>query len=486
MRIGFRIARQGRAGASRPMLRLLLAVLLFSLPTARTHAEPAAELALLELTEPGAAFVWQAANRVAALPLPDLAATAGRYWKARRDAIYPAAESLVTVRYADLAPQAAAEKAIALLREDAATGAGSALERDAAQLWNRLARRDWKAARALLAQVPGESLVPRFWQTAAVGHRLSLEQLRIFIPALDRSLTGPAQERALFPAVWNAVTAHGWRATQRTLATTGSDRLRKQTAAMLRELKERPPFEGGPPGTLTPPADRTLRRLLALDSVPGDGGRFPFPLHAAVSALPPEEAAAAAEKLAAAPGQPGHWLGWMLFMRAATAGLPDAARLATETGNQSLRASHAPAVCPPPLPMDNPGALATALRAMESPEARRYALESYFLSPPGQEILRQELGSPIIALAHTEKLPAIFWRPALCRAAASGAAEAALRAASGLSWEPAVGRDLLRLDILRAWALADLPAFTLYTTTLTNPDEITPAQAALAFAQALR
>ena len=90
-----------------------------------------------------------------------------------------------------------------------------------------------------------------------------------------------------------------------------------------------------------------------------------------------------------------------------------------------------------------------------------------------------------MALATQTKLPAACWRPGLCQAAASGGGEAALQLAQHLPWEPPVGRAMLQEDIIKAWALTNLPSLRTWAAMLTNPDELKPVTTALTFLEPL-
>jgi hypothetical protein len=126
-------------------------------------------------------------------------------------------------------------------------------------------------------------------------------------------------------------------------------------------------------------------------------------------------------------------------------------------------------------------AAAAEFRAMTSPDMRRQALCGFLTTAAAGEFIAREWGNPVLGLASQWQLPADSWRPGLCRATAvSNGGAAALRLAANLPWEPAVGRAMLRDDILKAWALTDLPGLRRHAEHPENADVADPARKAIA------
>ncbi len=470
----------------------LAACLLFLVSSLRSEEPPvsAAGFALLELTQPRGLFVWSAAKRVAAADDPALRKVAQQLWRARRKSTLTGAEPLVVEGLAERDLPGTVEAMITLMRDDSGEqqvdSPGIGLDNDAANLWCRLAGRDWKRARALLAKLPGNDAALRFWCVAASECVLPLDRLPSFMEAMSRGVSEKSRERALYPALWNAVKLHGAQKTAASVARCAVRPMRSLAGKLVAGLKKHPPFNGVPPGEPRRQINFPgLERLLHLDVAAGEPRRLPFPLLAAVLQLSPEDALVMARGLAAEENAGGHWLGWMLFMRAAEGDPMAAWEVATETGNQVLRANHSDSIPYALQPGLELVPMIAKIRAMESPERQRQAMEGLLMSRLAQEFLIGEQGNPFMGLANEARLPAAYWRPGLCLAATAGGGRAALGISRQLRWEPEIGRLMLREEILRAWALADFPSFLQFASTVTNPDELAPLERARSFAGSL-
>lgn len=449
----------------------------------------AASLALEELTQPRGLFVWNAALDVDATSTEALRSVAATLWRARAEGVFVSAESLVVECLAERDLAGTLKAMLALMRRDAARddgGRGVQLDDGAAQLWCRLAGRDWPAALALLEGVPAGDAARRFWFVAASESKLPPNRLPAFMDAMAGGLADKRWEWALYPALWNAVKGGDVRKCRKLCQKCRNRGLRQVAERLLLDLEKNPPFKGsGPESAQAPVKNQKLRRLLALDTSPGQAGKFPFPLLREVAGLDPEAALELAEGLAEDKAVEGTWLAWMLFMQAAGGDAAKAQTVAVETGNQLLRAGHAGAVYFARRPDLSLGAAMEELRRMESPEQQRQAMQGFLLGAPAQGFIKGEQGNPFMALAAEVKLPADYWQPGLCLAAASGGGVAAVRTAQILKWETASSRGMLEESILRAWALSDFGGFENYLKTITHPDELISLGRARDFARAL-
>ncbi len=175
----------------------------------------------------------------------------------------------------------------------------------------------------------------------------------------------------------------------------------------------------------------------------------------------------------------------MLFMRAAEGDPAAAAEVATETGGHLIRAGQPVATLFALRPEVGPDTLLQEIRGILSPDTQRQALSGCLTGRAAQALILGQQGNPLLAFAMQTKLPASCWRAGLCQAAASGGGEAALLQAQNLPWDTPAGRAMLQEDIIKAWALHDLPSLRNRAAKLTNPDDIKPVTAALTFLKPL-
>ncbi len=349
---------------------------------------------------------------------------------------------------------------------------------DAVFLSSRMAGRDWKKLLKMLDAVKRD---PSFWLPLAAAIELPPEKLPAFLTVAARGteaqLVPPIADRVL----WTTVKQHGVRTTTQAVKTIKSRAVRQAVEESLRDLTKDPPRPSPPsPGKSPPLKSPALRRLLALDTLADEPRGIPFALHRAVLQLSPAEALGLARELPRDPA-PGHWLSWMLFMRAAESDAAAAAAVATETGGQLIRAGQPLATLFALRPEVEAGAVLQEIRSFTSPDAQRQALSGFLTGRAAQALILGQQGNPLLAFAMQTKLPASCWRAGLCQAAASGGGEVALHQAQNLTWEPSGGRAMLQEDIIKAWALTDLPSLKIRAAKLTNPDEIKTVNAALTF-----
>jgi hypothetical protein len=284
--------------------------------------------------------------------------------------------------------------------------------------------------------------------------------------------------------IWSAVRSHGESAIGRAVARMNAGSAKTAAASSLRHLRRDLPFRADASSQTDkashPELETTeLHRLEALDTLPDEPRRIPFRLLHEVLQFTPAEALELAGQLPKERTS-GHWLAWMLFMRAAEGEATAAAGVAAETGIPLTRAGQATATVFALRPELDAGTAMAEIREMPSPDRQRQALSGFLTGRTAQEFITRELGNPAIGYASQIRLPADYWRAGLCRATAAGAGEAALRLAGNLQWESEPGRALLKEDIVTAWALADHPSLRRCAEKLSNPDEIQAFAAAFA------
>ena len=159
--------------------------------------------------------------------------------------------------------------------------------------------------------------------------------------------------------------------------------------------------------------------------------------------------------------------------------------MAVETGGQLIRAAQPAATLFALRPELDADVALREIREITSPDTQRQALSGFLTSRAAQTFILAQQGNPLMALATQSKLPAAFWRAGLCQAAASGGGDVAMQLAQHLQWESPVGRAMLQEDIIKVWALTNLPSLRIWSAKLTNPDELKPVTVALAFIKPL-
>ncbi len=439
---------------------------------------------LQELTHPPGLFVWETLKELENCDARELRDLARQFREAQFHGIPLMATPLVTEAAAERDLAGALTDVLAdMQKENSSATPRAKLESDAVLLACRMTGRDWKQLLALLKKVKPD---PAFWLPLAAGIELSPEKLPAFLTTASAGMDERRLPDITGRVLWTTVKQHGTTATAKQLKVIKNRAVRQVAEKVLRELKKSPPLpEPSEPDTSPPLKSAELRRLLALDTSPGESRRIPFALFRAVCRLSPAEALSLAEKLPRDPEPPGHWLAWMLFMRAAEGDPAAAEAVAVETGGQLIRAGQAKAsLFALRQELDADTAL-REIRDIMSPDAQRQAICGILTGRTAQECILNEQGNPLLALATQTKLPAAYWRAGLCKAATSGGGIAALQQAQHLPWEPPIGRAMLQEDIIKAWALTDLPSLQTWAAKLTNPDEIKPVTAALSFLETL-
>ena len=439
---------------------------------------------LQELTRPPGLFVWETLMELERCDAERLRDLAREVRQAQFHGIPLMAAPLVTEAAAERDLAGAVTDILADMQKVNSTATPRAkIESDAVLLACRMAGRDWKKLLELLQKVKPD---PAFWLPLAADIELAPEKLPAFLTAASVGMNERRLPDIAGRVLWTTVKQHGTAATAKQLKAIKNRPVRQVAEVVLRELKKAPPLPDSPIPDKSPPLKSVeLRRLLALDTSPGEPRRIPFALLRAVRRFSPAEALSLAEELPRDPAPPGHWLAWMLFMRAAEGDPVAATTVAVETGGQLIRAGQATAsLYALRQELDADTAL-REVRDITSPDAQRQAMGGILTGRTAQEFILKEHGNPLLALATQTKLPAAYWRAGLCRAATSGGGIAALQQAEHLPWEPPIGRAMLQEDIIKAWALTDLPSLQTWAAKLTNPDEISPVTAALVFLKPL-
>jgi hypothetical protein len=441
-----------------------------------------------ELTQPGGLFVWTTLRELEGLSAAQLRTLAHGLWRAQRRGTKLTAAAVVLEAWADRDLAGLTADILTLLRWEhscrAAADHVAGIESAAAALWCRLAHLDWNRALPLLEEVGRAAPPHTFWLLVSGQLELPPGRLPVFLTTAEGGMKSDPNlfAQVLGRVMWSAVKAHGHAGAAEEVANIKAAEVRKLADSELRRLRSDPPFRAGEKGNAgTPPAGpAALRGLLAMDTAPGDQRRIPFRLLREVRKLTPDEAMELAGRLPRK-SPPGHWLAWMLFMRAAEGDPVAAAEVAAETAVQLVRAGQPVAALYALRPDLDAETALREIRGMTSPERQRQALSGFLTGRAAQEIIARELGNPVMGFASQIMLPAEFRRAGLCRAAAAGAGEAALRLAGNPPWEPAAGRAMLREDIVKAWALSDLASLRRYVATLENPDDLAPVAQAFAF-----
>jgi hypothetical protein len=486
-----------------PPLRILTAVLGLAAHAPQCAGQPngnpllagnvavpfeAGSLLLRELTQPPGLFVWTTLRDLESLNAAQLRTLAHGLWKAQQHGTKLAAAPMVIEAWAERDLAGLVKDMLTLMQWEQSSpengGKNAGLESSAAALWCRLAHQNWKQALPLLDMVGRDGAGLDFWLPAAAELSLPVERLPVFLTTAGKGMNSQHLIPVVDRIMWSAVKVHGPGAAARAVAKIRDKDVRKLAESALHELRSDPPFRAGEMprsrSPQSPPRSPVLRRLLSMDTAPDEQRRIPFMLLRAVLQLPAADAMALAKTLPRE-NPPGHWLAWMLFMRTAEEDPVAADAVAAETAIQLVRASQPVAALYAWRPALDTDTALREIRNMDSPDVQRQALSGFLTGIAAQEIIAKELGNPVMGYASQLKLPAEYWRAGLCRAAASGAGAPALRLAGNLPWEPPIGRAMLREDIAKAWALADLPSLQRYAAALENPDDLEPVTKALAF-----
>jgi|GEM_PF-5616164 len=484
-----------------PASRILTLVLGLAVPATRSATQPkedpllegnvavpfeAGALLLRELTQPPGLFVWTTLKDLESLSAAQLRTLAHGLWTGQRRGTKLTAAPLVIEAWADRDLPGLVRDMLTLMQWEQslpeASEHNAGIESSAAALWCRLAKQNWKLALPLLDKVSRNEPGLDFWLPATAELTLPVERLPAFLTTAGKGMEPPHMVPVVDRIMWTAVKIHGPEAAARAVAKIRSTEVRKIAESALRQLRNDPPFRAGEKsGAGIPPVrSPALRKLLSMDTPPDEQRRIPFQLLREILKLPAGVAMDLAKQLPHE-NPPGHWLAWMLFMRAAEDDPVLAEAVAAETGVQLVRAGQPVAALFALRPELDADTAMHEVRDMASPDRQRQAFGGFLTGHAAQEFITKELGNPVLGYASQLKLPAEYWRAGLCRAAASGAGAAALRLAHHLPWEPAIGRAMLKEDIVKAWALSDLPSLQRYAAALENPDEREPVDKALAF-----
>jgi hypothetical protein len=430
------------------------------------------DLYLRELTLPPGLFLWRTLKEVEGLNTAQLRTLVHRLWIVRRRYFSPAAKEILVDAWADRDLAGAVADMLTISRwEDDDPWIGSYdidIEMETALLWCRLAGQNWKQALTLLEKVNHAESGRQFWEGLSSFLTLPPDHL----PAFATALASRPQEvtELIKRVVWSSAKEHGSAATERAAGKIKNRSLRDLALTALDKMQD--PADDPPSSPQAAPAleNATLRKLLALDNGTETRFRFPFPLLRAVLKLTSAEALDLAKQLPRHPQPPGYWLAWTLFMRAADGDPAAAQSVAAGLSTGGLNASR---------PMATLFALRAdmdvdrALKEMQdipSIEDQRDALSGYLTGKSARDIIVKQLGSPLTAFAKQIELPADRWRTALCCAAASGAGEAALKAAASIKENPNAEWPGLRAGVIQAWALSDLPSFCKFAETIADGD----------------
>lgn len=445
-----------------------------------------ADLMLRELTQPPGLFVWNMIKDLDKLSTAQLRTLAHLSWITRRRDNESSAISLVVEAWADRDLAGAISDILTITGwEDADPWIGDNdvdLENYACVLWDRLARRDWKRALALAEQVTGAETAGHFFKGVAYHRSLSPEQLPAFLAVAARKAHGEILNKVIQSSVWDVVHYHGSAAARRGLAKMKDRVVRERAESEVpRGEREARASAGDKNGDSGQPVvrDPLLKGLLRLDARKDDEWYFPYPLLRAVEKLTPRAALILTQRIPPE-DQVGHWLSWMLFMRAAEEDPVAALPAAATAGMGGVGATQPIATLYALRAEMDVETAVREIRAMTSPAMQREALSGYLTGGPARKIIASQQGSPLTALASQIQLPAQYWRPSLCGLAAAGEAEAALQMAEGLPADKIHARSTLIRNIMMAWGLSDLASLCRYGEKLEDGDRLEMVRLAMA------
>ncbi len=461
----------------RPLLFLLTVLSARLLPGAEAR-----QFVLMERTLPPAEFVWQSLRILESMTSAELVRTASEFLEARQlGAPVMDSERLLLIAWAERDAHTALQFASAGLRLESENPWREERVSESipllAALLCRFAADDWKKALSCLTSCPATDAGVLYRQRVAWLWQPELKRLSSFLESLTVGVSSEDNLRRITePILWASVQRHSWKATSRAAASLRYPTMRKIARERLAQLKSAPPLPQGKPAPRRNSSSRKIRELLQLSA---SSALAPLGLRRAVVALPCPEAAALRDEMITASVAPDDPAVWMLTMHAANDPTLSAGPSA-DSMIAGVRAQQTAAALHPRRPAMDAAAFVTELRNISSPSAVRDALSGFLLTKPGQDIIRGQLGSPLMAFAGELQLPAMHWRPSLLAAVREGAGPAALSYARSLPGETPSSLRQLRIELLSVWALINYGSFLREAPAACVPEECSRALASAA------